>query len=319
MITSTTNNIVNGLLKFSGSDTVKFLQGQLSCDINELTLHKALPGVYCSPQGRIRASFIIIKLADDNYLMILPKSQITFLIEVMKPYIGFFQSAMEDVSEAWHVFGLTESSNSEPLSDTTTHLTTESWQLSIVDDVLCLKLPGAISRWHCLSSQPLNEKWSNIQQTATMDWYSEDLKSGMVWITDKNRDQFLPHDLSMPALGAINFEKGCYTGQEIVARMEYRGTPKYELAIINTEPSDNEIPDKLVQLIDNDNEIKIGQLVEKIQLKDKCWLLLASVKRNILDQEKLKLSLSETAILCTIESPYTVFLTRNTDKENTNL
>lgn len=315
MTTLTSENIVNGILKFNGSDTAKFLQGQLSCDINELTINKALPGVYCTPQGRIRASFIIIKIADDSYLMLLPKSQISFLLEVMAPYIAFFQSSMEDVSETWTTFGLTKTDNSDVISE----LTNETWRLNIIDDVIFLKLPGKISRWHCLSSKPLNEEWSKQQSATQIDWFIEDLKSGMVWITDKNRDLFLPHDLSMPTLGAINFEKGCYTGQEIVARMEYRGKPKYCLAVISTQPTDDDIPNKLVQVVDNKDKIKIGQVVEKLQLNDNSWLIVASLKRNVLEQEKLQLSLSETAILCTIEHPYSVSSTRNTDKKSNNL
>ncbi|MFT5451626.1 MAG: folate-binding protein YgfZ [Enterobacterales bacterium] len=315
MTTLTTENIVNGILKFNGSDTVKFLQGQVSCDINKLTLNKALPGVYCTPQGRIRASFIIIKIAEDDYLMLLPKSQISFLLEVMAPYIAFFQSSMEDVSDTWNVFGLSATDNTE----VTAELTDETWHMNIIDNVIFLKLPGETPRWHCLSSKSLNEKWSKLQSTTELGWLTDDLKSGMVWITDKNRELFLPHDLSMPTLGAINFEKGCYTGQEIVARMEYRGKPKYCIGVISTQPIDSDIPEKLVQLLDNSDEIKIGQVVEKLQLTDNSWLILASIKRNVVEQEKLLLSLSETAILCTIEYPYSVSSTRNTDKESNDL
>jgi folate-binding protein YgfZ len=311
MTTLTTENIVDGILKFNGSDTVKFLQGQLSCDINAITINKALPGVYCTPKGRIRATFIIFKLDDDNYLMLLPKSQISYLIDVMGPYVAFFQCSMEDVSDTWNVFGLSATDNIEATSG----LADETWQMNIIGEVIFIKLPGIKSRWHCLTSKPLSKKWSKLESTTKVSWLNEDLKSGMVWITDKSRDLFLPHDLSMTSLGAINFEKGCYTGQEIVARMEYRGKPKYSLAVITTEPTDQDIPDKLVQLVDNTTEIKIGSLVEKFHLADNSWLLLASIKRNVFEEEKLQLSVSETAILCTIEHPYSVSLTGNTDME----
>ena len=101
--------------------------------------------------------------------------------------------------------------------------------------------------------------------------------------------------------------------------MHYRGKPKYSLALITTEPTDQDIPEKLMQLVDNSSEIKIGQVVEKFHLADNSWLILASIKRDVIEQEKLQLSLSETAILCTIEHPYSVNLTRNTDKESNDL
>ena len=157
MTTITTENIVNGILQFNGADTVKFLQGQLSCDINQLTLNNALPGVYCTPQGRIRASFIIFKTADDNYLMLLPKSQISYLLEVMAPYVAFFKCSIKDISETWNVFGLSVTDNTE----ISCQLTTETWQLSTIDNVLCLKLPGKTPRWHCFSEKTHNENLIN--------------------------------------------------------------------------------------------------------------------------------------------------------------
>ncbi|PCJ49543.1 MAG: hypothetical protein COA74_05135 [Gammaproteobacteria bacterium] len=302
MKTLTTDNIVNGMLKITGSDALKFLQGQLTCDLTELTKTRCLPGAYCTPQGRIRATFIIFSVSEDEFLMILPQHQIQYLIEVMAPYVAFFKCSLSDETKQWNVFGLTESQkgNSVDLEQ----FPSKSWQMSILDNVITIKLPGEESRWYCLTEQPLQDNLLSLDNSSPLAWSSADLKSGMVWINEKNREQFLPHDLSLPSLGAINFTKGCYTGQEIVARMEYRGTPKYLLATLTTQATSEEIPDKLVQLVDNSDKIKIGRLVEKIKLMDNSYLILASIKRDLLDQEKLQLSLSETAILCNIEHPH---------------
>ena len=85
MNTFSKDNIVNGLLQFSGIDAEKFLQGQLSCDVSALNDTQAAAGCYCSPQGRIKANFILLKTNDDNLLMLLPREQITYLIETMSP------------------------------------------------------------------------------------------------------------------------------------------------------------------------------------------------------------------------------------------
>jgi len=176
-----------------------------------------------------------------------------------------------------------------------------------MDSFSCFKLVGKDQRWYGLSTSPIEQLTSQFAEAkASTDsnyWTEKDIKAGLVWIDDKNRDQFLPHDLSLPAFGAVNFEKGCYTGQEIVARMEYRGTPKYSLAIVETEETSAEIPDKLLQLIDSNEKNKIGQVVEKTHLDDDRYLIIASLKRAAIEQEKIKLSSSEQAILCTITTP----------------
>lgn len=84
------DSINKGIVKFKGSDAEKFLQGQLTCDVSELATSVVLPGAYCSPKGRIRANFILVKPEDDEFLMILPSDQVQFLIEVMTPYVAFF-------------------------------------------------------------------------------------------------------------------------------------------------------------------------------------------------------------------------------------
>jgi len=296
-----TDNIVNGLLRFKGSDAEKFLQGQLTCDISKLATNKASAGAYCSPKGRVRASFILVKINADEFLMILPKVQISFLLEVMAPYVAFFQCTMTDASDDWFVYGLqTEKLSSvENLSE----LGSEQWQVTNSGTIISIKVPGLSSRWYCLSTQPLTECFTDVSLTDSQQWRIAELNSGMVWIDETNRDKFLPHDLSLADYGAVSFDKGCYTGQEIVARMQYRGEPKYLLAIITTEAYDGTISDKLNQQTENSEQLKIGEVVELLHLTDKKWLISASVKRKLADQQQIKLTLDERTILCNICIP----------------
>ena len=312
MNTFSKNNIVNGLLQFSGADAAKFLQGQLSCDVLGLSDTQAAAGCYCSPQGRIKANFILIKQDDNNYLMLLPIPQISFLIETMSPYVAFFKCEMTDASNDWNAFGLSLDENTnDDLFDKLMNSNANIWQLVKADTLLAVRLPGESLRWHCLSSKSTVSSLESITESTGQDWQLADMESGWTWIDDENRDKFLPHDLSLPDIGAVSFTKGCYTGQEIVARMQYRGTPKYVLATILTEPTDANIDDKLVQLIDNSDENKIGQVINKLHLDDRCWLIVASVKRSLfLDQkneQKALLRSDERSILCNIKIPKAVF------------
>ncbi|RLA02681.1 MAG: hypothetical protein DRQ47_06525 [Gammaproteobacteria bacterium] len=311
-------DVVNGLLQFKGPDAEKFLQGQLTCDMNDLSSQQSLPGAYCSPQGRIRANFIIFKASDETFLMVLPKQQIPFLIEVLAPYVAFFKCDLSDESNHWHLLGILSSETAanvetstiiNPEIDDLLKQTSKPWQLARLDNISCIRLPGATGRWLCFSTENIHATLSEIQTLAPQQWQAEEIKSGLVWIDEQNRDKFLPHDLSLPALGAVSFTKGCYTGQEIVARMQYRGEPKYLLAVLTTVPTDNELPERLVQTVDNSKDLKVGEIVNAIHLDDNRWLLSASVKRALPDQQKFQLKLGERAILCHIQVP--VVLTEN--------
>jgi len=292
---STNPSTVNGLLSISGSDAGKFLQGQLTCDIEQLAPDKALPGAYCTPQGRIRANFILLKQSDDNFLMLLPKSQAAFLLQALSPYVAFFQCTLEDQSNQWYFCGL--------LSRNTSDLHSGPWEVSTSDDVQCISLPGKKNRWLCLSRNSFDHSATEYIALDNTSWQQQDILQGLVWIDDKNRDKFLPHDLSLPELGAVSFSKGCYVGQEIVARMQYRGKPKYLLAILKTEPMQEKPADKLIQLIDNKEQLKIGETVDLLHLDNNRWLICASIKRELLKQQEIQLLSGERNIFCSILVP----------------
>ena len=304
MTTFATTHTINGLVRINGLDAERFLQGQLTCDMTELSPNKALPGAFCSPQGRIRASFVILQLESNDYLLILPREQIAFIMEVMAPYVAFFQCTMTDSSDDWHCFGLIDNQDKDSSELTNMpELINTKWNVNRSSSVCCIRLPGGTSRWLCLSQAPIDDIIKDIPFMETDEWQKQDMLSGLIWINETNRDKFLPHDLSMPDLGAVSFTKGCYTGQEIIARMQYRGKPKYLLAIITTEPTDEKIPEKLIQLGDNSKEIKIGTTIEQLHLSDKSWLISASVKTMLINQQNFQLSSNERSILCIITTP----------------
>ncbi len=301
---STSPSAINGLLCIKGTDAGKFLQGQLSCDIEELDLNKALPGAYCTPQGKVRANFILLKQSADTYMMLLPQSQAAFLLEALSPYVAFFQCTLEDQSNQWYFCGLLDNTDySGLLSKKCSELLNGLWEVSLSCDLLYIRLPGTTSRWLCLSQKPFDDTADGYMAIDDTHWQQQDMLQGLVWIDEKNRDKFFPHDISLPDLGAVSFTKGCYVGQEIVARMQYRGKPKYCLAILKTEPMQEKPEEKLIQLIDNKEQFKIGETVYLLHLDNNRWLICASLERELLKQQEIQLLSGERSIFCSILVP----------------
>ena len=151
-------------IKISGIDASKFLQGQITIDINDAKTNSFLLAAHCNPQGRVISLFHVTQFENDYYL-ILPTSLRDVAFNALKKYAVFFKLAMTK------------------------------------EDALPFSLPENLN----------------------------DIKNGIPQINTITSGMFLPHELNLPELNAVNFNKGCYTGQEIIARMHYRGKLKKHL------------------------------------------------------------------------------------------
>lgn len=189
-----------GLLKVSGVDAKKFLQGQLTCDLEKVTSEGFALGAHCTPQGRVISLFRLFK-RDESYYLLLPRSMIDVSATALKKYILFYKAEIKDVSSD---FDVTELINS------TEH-----------------------------------------------DWKIRNLCNNIPEIYPETSGKFLPHEINLPEINAVSFDKGCYTGQEIIARMHYRGKLKNHLYLVNINRKTLPLPGSPIFYLQN-QEIKIG-------------------------------------------------------------
>jgi tRNA-modifying protein YgfZ len=159
-----------GLLKISGQQAKKFLQGQITCDVEKITPTESLLGAHCNPQGRVLFLFRIFERNSDYYL-IMPNEMVTFAIDSLKKYAVFFK----------------------------------------------------ITLTKC--DYDTQAPWAAAQR----EWQYFNVNNGIPQIYLSTSGMFLPHELNLHLLNGISWEKGCYTGQEIIARMHYRGKLKNQL------------------------------------------------------------------------------------------
>lgn len=195
-----------GLLKISGGDSARFLQGQLSCNMNAIHSGSGIMGAHCNPQGRIISLFYAAKINDDFYL-VMPKNLIPTAMSALKKYAPFFKSELMDDTGSYHIIG-TLSSTNDASADAQITLPTPSNR-----KILLIKAA----------------KYSRTNTETQHEWQLLDILEGIPSIYAETSGKFLPHDLNLPELNAISFTKGCFTGQEIIARMHYRGKPKKHL------------------------------------------------------------------------------------------
>lgn len=200
MITYATRDF--GILRLTGRDATKFLQGYTTCDLAPVTAGGSSIGAICNLKGRMVTSFRVATHGED-LLLRMHRALVPETITFLSKYIVFSKAEMHDASAEWEVVGATGASVSAGDSDLVVR----------VDD-------NRAEIWTRNPAQP---------QADADAWDRLDIDSGLAWITPATAGEYLPQMFAYDALGAVDFEKGCYLGQEIVARAHFRGNVKRQL------------------------------------------------------------------------------------------
>lgn len=209
-----------GVIKLTGQDTIKLLQGQTTSDFNALTSKQGLFGALCNPKGRIIVNFFALA-QDHAVLLVLNRALVDKVITHLKKYAVFFKVSIENATEE---FSLSESFS--PAAELDSESTTFSIHQEDAGISIITATAPMIAKLHlCAASAQIKEQ--NASRVPLLRLcYARPL------INLEQSETILPQWLNMQSSGGVSFTKGCYTGQEIVARMQYRGKSKKQLALV---------------------------------------------------------------------------------------
>lgn len=187
-----------GVLRVAGSGNLALLQGQLTADVSAIAKEGQL-AAHCLPNGRIISLFYLTQIEADFYC-ILPHDLLPIAQKALLKYAPFFKATLTDVSADWFVYGAVQP----------------------------IKVPAAatISLPHQQAQLLLSNTSLPSESDTQNTWHAIEMRAGIARLSAVTSGLFLPHELRLPQLNAVSFNKGCYTGQEIIARMHYRGKLK---------------------------------------------------------------------------------------------
>lgn len=231
-----------GVLAIVGRDARPFLHSQLTCDVEGLTDDNASFGCYCTPKGRVLANFLLWHEAD-GFRMLLPRGLLAGIHNRLKKFVLRSNAAIEDRSAERVILGLSGSKAFEAVAELSGPLASDALGVVRRDGVTAIAVPGR----RVIVVGPLErgaEIWRVLARSArpvgASCWRWLDIINGLPWIEPATQDRFVPQMVNLELIGAVHFQKGCYPGQEIVARMQYLGRPKRRLnlahANINEAP-----------------------------------------------------------------------------------
>jgi hypothetical protein len=219
-----------GLLQISGADALVFLQGQVTNDVKQLNGQIAHHSGYCNPKGRLLALFLAFAHKDHIHLQ-LPKELIAPIAKRLKMYVMRSKVEIEDVSDSIIKIGLNGAKAIELLNPLFSQIPQNDYELVTLEKGALIKLPGNQPRFEIFTDiANASAIWNSLaQHTKIADaayWELLEIQAGIPEVYAKTQEEFVPQMLNLDLLNGINFKKGCYTGQEIVARTHYLGTVK---------------------------------------------------------------------------------------------
>lgn len=223
-------------LQVGGPDAIKFLQGQLTCNVERLTASQALAGAVCNLKGRVIADFTLFK-DGENCLLQCSAGTGEKLRQTLSRYAVFSKVELSFVDAPVRIHGVIGNSASSAFAELAAEFPVGNYLVSDSADYRILRLPGRLPRYQlwCRS----NEASIRLQQLDVMEeqapsqaWLREDIYSGIVHVNAEMSEEYTPQLLNYDLSGVVDFKKGCYTGQEVVARMFYRGKPKKRLYLV---------------------------------------------------------------------------------------
>jgi len=242
-------------VRVSGEDSRSFLQGQLSCDMEQLSLEQSLQGALCNLQGRVIADFRVLQ-HKDSILLQTQANQADRIIETLAKYAVFSKVVLEKVSadpdsSKISAFGIDTASGEastagllEIFPQLPDQFPDQDNESRLSDEVALIKLPGSATRfeiWDSSESQETATRLSNLPAMTSQHWLTLQMRAGEIHVSEDMSAEYTPQLLNYDISGVINFKKGCYTGQEIVARMFYRGTAKKRLYLLAQSGTSSEV------------------------------------------------------------------------------
>ena len=219
-----------GLVRFSGPDNVSFLQGQLSNDTNRLTAGAPLLAAYSTPQGRVVAVLHLLPHSS-GVVAILPREIVLPTVERLRKYVLRAKVRIEDVSQQFAVFGRhgVDASPADGLpAPDAEHAYVERNQIGVarlgsLNDRHWVIGPAQDLAAQGILSQPAEEP--RVEHA----WRLADIRAGLPQIYAATREMFVAQMLNLDLIDGISFTKGCFTGQEIIARTQHLGRIKRRL------------------------------------------------------------------------------------------
>lgn len=303
------------LIKAKGDDVVEFLQGQLTNDIKLVNEDRGQLSAYCNPKGRILANFRIFKRNESYFLRV--RSDISeATLKRLRMFVMRSKVELLDHSNEFSRMGIAGSNATKALSSLFNKLPENTDDSCTENGVTLIKLAGMLPRYEAYGIfDDIKELWETLQNNATTigenSWNLLTIRAAIPEIVSETVEEFVPQMVNLQAINSLSFTKGCYPGQEVVARMHYLGKLKRRLFIASVETDTLPRSGEPI-MTGNENDQKVGQIVSSSWSVNKKVEFLAVLQIEKADKEVLHIGSNIGPTIELIDLPYSI---ENEEKE----
>ena len=218
-----------GVIRARGAEATTFLQSQLTNDVLELGPGRARLAGFCSAKGRLQASFVMWRAAEDEFLLACSASLLAPTLKRLSMFVLRAKCRLDDASAEIRLWGLAGDPATAQIGDAAI------WENRERGGATVIRLPDAEGVARALFAAPVGIEPEAAATLALADWRWLEVRSGVVMIEAATVDKFVPQMVNFELVGGVDFQKGCYPGQEVVARSQYRGTTKRRTFLFDGE------------------------------------------------------------------------------------
>lgn len=227
-----------GLIRASGPEALAFLQSQLSNDARQISTTQAQLSGYCSPKGRLLAVFTVFLLGAEDFALALPLALVAPTLKRLKLFVLRSKLTLTDASAELPAWGVIGEAATTTLAAQGIALPATDYGVTTHEGCWLLRRPGPVLRLECRGSP---EALARLQQRLNLptaeadDWALAEVLAGTPQVLPETADHFVPQTIDLDRAGGVSFTKGCYPGQEIVARVHYLGRVKQRLRLAQAD------------------------------------------------------------------------------------
>ncbi len=277
------------ITRLSGQDRVKYLQGQVTCDVNALQPGQSTLGGHCDPKGKLWSDFRLLCL-EESLLLLTTPSVLERQLPELKKFAVF--SKVEIAADERHATGLAGKG-------------TDAWiaaqfgleQSGLIAGGMAVKIEQ--DRWLLVSSEQADALPAGDESL----WWGLEIKAGLPHMEAVHQGEFIPQMLNLQALDGICFNKGCYMGQETVARAKYRGANNRALFLLAGGASEPVNAGDTLEIQLGDNWRRSGMVLNAWQHQGQVWLTAVLPKDTEADA-RFRLKQEESSQLTLQPLPY---------------
>ena len=271
-----------------GNDSRSFLQGQSTCDVRLLSPKCSLHGLLCTPKGRVLTDFLLIDFEQHGIALRIKKELAKITNLTLKKYAAFSQVKFSQDLKDWQVAGCWGKEAKDVIFRILGKKANGKGSKIHTKNVHAIQIDHAGEHFECIfSPKDDNELLKDFLETCNegneIRWEEELIKLGISRLDLTSSEEYVPQVLNYDLSDFISFENGCYTGQEIVARLKYRGTPKRRSFFASSEKTPGIIPGAPIYFADT-NQIA-GVVINAASSSSKSISALISISEKAISAE----------------------------------